>query len=142
MKNPAPYLRQTINTLLKNAITYDGAAVPVYESEGSASDKVQIIIGEYSDADNSNKKTYGATARQVIQIVSQQPKTTRKIVDLVGEQVDDILMPTQTAEELSGDVWQVIMNGKSNVTYLDEVSGSGSKISRLILTYNLLIIKR
>lgn len=142
MINPAPYIRQTIFALLNNAITYDGSVVPVYESEGKDSDKVQIIIGDFNTADESNHTTFNSRARQVIEVISQQPKTTKKIVDIVGQSVTTTLQPDRHTDTMSGTDFQVMLKGGPSVNYLDEVSGSGNKIVRLILGYDLLIIQR
>jgi hypothetical protein len=142
MINPAPYLRQKLFALLNNAISYDGQSVPVYESEGKDTDKVQIIIGEFTTADASNHTTFNSRARQVIEVISQQPKTTKKIVDIIGQSVTTTLQPDRHTDTMSGDDFQVMIQGAPSINYLDEVSGSGSKIIRLILGYDLLVIQR
>jgi hypothetical protein len=143
MINPAPYLRQTIFSLLNGNVTYDSADVPVYESEGKHSDKVQIIIGDYSDANAGNKQKFGSQSRQVIQILSQQPTATKKAVDTIGEQVMTLIQSDpQAADTLDGADFNVTIQGKPSVNHLIEDSGSGQKNVRLILSYDLLIINK
>lgn len=142
MINPAPYIRQTIFTLLNGNVSYNGSAVPVYEGEGKNSDKVQIIIGEFNTADASNHTTFNSNARQVLEVVSFQTTITRKAVDTIGEGITTALQPQRHSDTLSGSEFQVMVKGGPSINYLTEDSGSGSKIVRLILGYDLTIIQR
>jgi hypothetical protein len=140
MKNPAPYLRRKILALLDGNVSYDGADVDVVES-GSGSEGIgyQIFIGEYSDADSSNKHTFGANATQVIEAVSEQNDSTKKAVDAIGELVMNLIHPTTQSDLLSGTDFKVIVVGRPSINHLVEDSGSGTTIVRLLLRYNLLI---
>lgn len=142
MINPAPYLRQTIFSLLNGNVVYDGDVVPVYETEGSNSDKVQIIIGDYSDAPVRNTRTNVSQARQVLQIVSHQTKATKKAVDTIGEDVMEAISPLPTGDALDGEDFSVNIQGKPSISHLVEDSGSGSKYVRLILSYDFLITQK
>jgi hypothetical protein len=140
MKNPAPYLRRTILALLDGNVSYDGAGVDVVES-GSGGEGIgyQIFIGEYSDADSSNKHTFGANATQVIEVVAEQYDSLKKAVDAIGELVMNLIHPTTQSSLLSGTDFKVIVVGRPSINHLVEDSGSGTKIVRLLLRYNLLI---
>lgn len=142
MISPAPYLREKIFALLNNAVSYASANVPVYEGEGKRSDKVQIIIGDYSDASAGTKQNFGSQSRQVIQIISEQPTVTRKTVDLIGEQVMQIISANPQEDALDGADFDVNIQGKPDISHLTEDAGSGAKIVRLILSYNLLITNK
>jgi hypothetical protein len=139
MINPAPYLRQTIYALLNNAVTYDGDVVPVYEGEGNSHAPMQILISTYSDADQSNKTTFGANVSQVIEVQGEQMKITRKGVDIIGEQVMQLIHSQPSDDNLSGGGFSVCVVGRPSINYLPDVSGSGAKIVRLILRFQLLI---
>src|SRR5688572_3807288 len=101
MINPAPHIRQTIFTLLNGNVSYNGDVIPVYETEGKESEPIQIIIADYSDSDSSNKTTFGSTGSQVLEIVSEQPKATKKTVDEVGELVLALLHSQPSDDNLT-----------------------------------------
>lgn len=139
MKNPAPYLRRTLFALLNGNVTYDSNVIPVYENDEDHDDALQIVIGEYSDADMSNKDNFQARGSQVLEVVSFQTTGAKKVVDAVGELVMDEIHPTTKSDTLSGVDFQVMIQGKPSQNHLIEDSGNGIKIVRLILRFNLLI---
>jgi hypothetical protein len=140
MKNPAPYIRKKLFALLNNAVTYESAAVPVYENEGQASIAAQILIKEYSDASKNNKHFFGANARQIIEVVTERNDSVTKHVDAIAEMVMDLIQPSpREGAIVSDDDFNVMIVGKPSMNLLTEDSGSGTKIVRRILTYNLLI---
>lgn len=144
MKNPAPYLRKTLFTLLSGNVTYDDGkgfnqAVDVVESgSGTEGVRYQIFLGDYSDADRSNKHTFAANATQVIEVVAEQNDSVKKYVDEIGELVNDLILPTTHAKNLNGSDFQVIVN-RPSINHIVEDSGDGTKIVRLLLRYSLLI---
>lgn len=135
--NPAPYLREKIFTLLNGNVTYLGDPIPVYENEGVNTER-QIIIGDYSDDSRGSKDAFGATASQVIEVVSEQHDAVRKHVDAIGDLVNNILMPDPGSNTLSGADFLIVMK-RPSINHITEGSGSGKRIVRLILRYNLLI---
>jgi hypothetical protein len=139
MRNPAPYLRQTIGDVLDTNVVYNSATIPVYGNDEDHDDPLQIVIGEYSDADASNKENFQARGSQVIEVISFQSTGAKKTVDAVGELVMDLIHPTTKSEVLSGVDFQVLVIGKPSQNHLIEQDASGGKIVRLILRYNLLI---
>lgn len=138
MKNPAPYLRRTLFTLLNVNVSYNAANVPVYENDEDHDDALQIVIGDYSDADRSNAHEFGANATQVIEIVSWQDTGAKKTVDAIGELVNNIIMPTPQSATLNGADFHIIVN-RPSINHIIEDSGNKKKIVRLILRYSLLI---
>lgn len=142
MINPAPYIRTQFFALLNNAISYEGNNVPVYDSEGKDTDPIKIVFGEFTGADDSNKTTFNTRARQVIEVISQHPKGMRKAVDVVGRAVTTTIQPDRHTDTMSGDEFQVMLWGGPSVNYLDDVSGSGAKLIRLILGYDMTIVQR
>lgn len=144
MKNPAPYLRKTLFSLLDGNVSYDDGkgfnqAVSVYEGGSGDDERYQIFIGEYSDADRSNKNTFGANATQVIEITGNQVDSAKKHVDAIGDIVMNLIHPTTQSDLLNGTDFSVTVVGRPSINHLPEDSGSGSKIVRLLLRYNLLI---
>lgn len=142
MKIPSSYLREKLGSLL-NAITYDdgegfNGTVPVVASEGAES-KYQIFIGDYSDADRSNKHGFEANANQVIEVIAEQSTAAKKHVDAIGELVTSAIHPTTQSDLLDGTGISINVIGRPSINHLVENSGEGSKIVRLILRYNLLI---
>lgn len=142
MINPAPYVRQQLFSLLNNAVAYNGENVPVYETEGKDTDKVQIIIGEFTTSDASNHTTFNSRARQVIQVISRQPKAMRTIVDEIGNAVTTTIQPDRHTDTMSGVDFQVLVAGGPSVSHLTEDGAAGLKIMRLILGYDMTIIQR
>lgn len=140
MKNPASYLKKKLFAILNTAVTYNATVVPAFGNDQEHDDPLQIVIGEYSDADSSNKHNFAGNATQVIEVVSVQNDGSTKTVDEVGELVMNVIHPTVRSQLLSGTDFQVVIRGKPSVNHLIEPSGSGQKIVRLILRYNLLII--
>lgn len=139
MRNPAPYLRQKIGDVLDTNVVYNSAVIPVYGNDEDHDDPLQIVIGEYSDADASNKENFQCRGSQVIEVISFQSTGAKKTVDAVGELAMDLIHPTTKSEVLSGTDFQVLVVGKPSQNHLIEQDASGGKIVRLILRYNLLI---
>jgi hypothetical protein len=137
MKNPAPYLRRTLFSLLDGNVSYESAVVPVYEGEGEVVAR-QIIIGDYSDADRSNKQNFGANGSQIIEVVCEQPTGIKKHADAIGELVMNLIKPTTTSNLLSNTDFSILIKGKPSQNHIIEDSGSGTKIVRLLLRYSLL----
>lgn len=144
MKNPAPYLRQTLFSLLSGNVTYnDGkgfnGAVDVVESgSGTEGTTYQIFIGDYSDSSVGNKDIDEANSSQLIEVVAEQPDSVKKYVDAIGELVDNVIRPTVKSKTLNGTDFNVIVN-RPSINHIVEDSGDGTKIVRLLLRYNLLI---
>lgn len=141
MKNPAPYIQEKIFELLSGNISYSSATVPVFSNDQEHEDRLQVVIGEYSDADDSNKHVFQGIASQVIEVVSVQPTGAKRIVNDVGELVMNLIHPSVQSELMSGTDFQVFVRGKPSINHLVEVSDT-DKIVRLILRYNLFIIDK
>lgn len=140
MKNPASYIQKTLGDLLDGNITYNATAVPVFSNDQEHPDRLQIVIGEYSDADASNKRNFQGIVSQVIEVASVQRTGAKKTVNDVGELIMDLLQPSVGSQQLSGTDFQVFLRGKPSINHLVEPSGSGQKIVRLILRYNINVI--
>lgn len=141
MKNPGSYLRQAIATTL-SGITYSGNAVPVYENESVSGTDYQIVIGEYSDTDASNKDTFAASAQQVIEVVAEQSTAARKYVDAIGDLVMNAIKPTTRSEGIAENAdWQIFTHGRPSVNYLTEDTQAGY-IVRLIMRFEILLIQK
>jgi hypothetical protein len=137
MKIPSSYIRKTIFALLNNNVSYESQTVPVYESQAEPGGRA-IVIGEYSDADTSNKHGFGADATQVIEVVAVQSTAIREHVDAIGELVNNLIKPTTQTFALDGTDFSIIV-GRPSINHLIEGSGTGNKIVRLILRYSLKI---
>jgi hypothetical protein len=110
----------------------------VESGSGTEGIRYQIFLGDYSDADRSNKHTFGANATQVIEVVAEQNDSVKKYVDEIGELVNDLILPTTQAKNLNGSDFQVVVN-RPSINHIVEDSGDGTKIVRLLLRYSLLI---
>lgn len=142
MKNPAPYVRNVLVTLLNNQITYGGQQVPCYEGEGETI-PYQILIREQSIGAPKDKHTMSGRFEQVIEVISEQQTNLRKHVDAIGEQVMDLIKPTALSQGFYGNTdFQVCTIKKISQNYLDEPSGDGSYINRLIIRLQFLIIEK
>lgn len=141
MKNPASYMAVKLYDVLNTNVVYNSVAVPVFSNDQEHNDELQVVIGEYSDTDSSNKDTFQGTGSQVIEVVSVQHTGSKKVVDEVGELVMNEIKPTPKSSLLNSSSFQVFIQGRPSINHLIESSGSGRKIVRLILRYNFLIIE-
>jgi hypothetical protein len=144
MKIITRYLRPKLYTLLSGNVSFNDSKgynqiVDVYENEGVFGLRYQILIRDYSDADRSNKHEFGSNASQLIEIVAEQNDAVRKYVDIIGELVTNLIHPTVGSNLLSNTDFSILVQGRPSMNYLTEDSGSGTKIVRLLLRYNLLI---
>jgi hypothetical protein len=135
MKHPAPYIRRKLFALLHGNVSYNGSAVPVYDTEGDHV-PLKIILGAYADASSPNKQGFSATASQVIEVVSEQPTAAKKVVDEVGELVMNVIKNQPGDFNLDGEDFSIIVQ-RPSINHLTENASEGRKIVRLILTYNL-----
>jgi hypothetical protein len=142
MKNPAPYIREQLVNLLDNAITYDGAQVPCYEGQGEVT-KYQILIREQSMNERDDRHSFNDEFSQLIEVVSEQATNIRRHVDAIGAQVLAILKPDTFTSGLADSAdFQVMSVKRVSQSYLDEQSGEGTYINRLLLRYNFLIVQK
>lgn len=139
MKNPAPYLRKAFFDLLDGQVSYDSTTVAVYEGEGRVS-KYQILIGELSISDRSDKHSFSGRGSQLISIVNEGPgKLVHKHIDAIGDLVMDLIQPAPRENGIDVDEFQIIGLKKESQNYLDERSGTGGYITRLLLRYSFFI---
>lgn len=140
MRNPSPYIREQLHSLLNETIVYNGKSVPAFEGQGEGVD-YQVLIGETSARKQGTKNSRAWQMEQVIEVVSEQETNLRKHVDAIGEEVMQKMNPTMlTAGIADSAVWQVGTIPEPSINYLDEPSGDGKFINRLILRYNFLIV--
>lgn len=141
MKNPAPYIREALVTLL-SGVTYAGNEVPVYE--GETEDVPYFIeLADQSISEQDTKHSFNSLFEQVIEVVSEDRNNTRKHVDLIGGQVMNLLKPTAVSQGLTGSAdFQVGTVKRISQNYLVENSGAAKFINRLILRYQFLIIEK
>jgi hypothetical protein len=137
MKIPSSYIRKKLFALLNNNVSYDGNTVPVYESQAEPVGRA-IVIGEYSDADTSNKHGFGADATQVIEVVAVQGTAIKEHVDAIGELVNNLIKPTTQSFNLDGTDFSIIVS-RPSINHLIERGDAANKIVRLILRYSLKI---
>lgn len=139
MKNPAPYIRQQLYSLL-SGITYNGATVPVYEEEDGEGVPYKIFLAEQSISSRDTKNSFNHSFEQVIEVVGEGAK---KHVDTIGAEVMDRLKPTVYAGgvEDSAD-FQITVNKRASQNYITEQNGAGVTIRRLILRYTFFITEK
>lgn len=142
MKNPAPYIRQSLIVLLNNTITYNGSPVPCYEGSGAVT-PYQILIEDTTDRPVRIRDTFSYRFEQSIEVVSEQQTNLRKHVDAIGGQVMNKILPTPMTKGISGNSdFQIVGIEKIGQRYIDEVSGQRTFINRLILRYEFLIVEK
>jgi hypothetical protein len=142
MKNPAPYIREQLVNLLDNAITYDGAQVPCYEGQGEVT-KYQILIREQSMNERDDRHSFNDEFSQLIEVVSEQATSLHKHVDAIGSQVMDLMKPDTFTKGIADSAdFQLLHVKRTSQGYMDEQSGEGTYINRLILRYNFLIVQK
>lgn len=138
MKNAAPYIRKQLKTLLFNNVQFNGDDVPVYEGEGVAGEN-QVIIGGYSDTDQSNKHCRTMLGVQDIEIVTVKRDATSKASDEIAETVMNLIHPTVDSDLWSVPEFQIVVKGGPSMLQIREDSYDGQKVVRRLLRYNLLI---
>jgi hypothetical protein len=143
MKNPAPYIRKALFSLLDGTVSYNSAVIPVYEGEGELVQN-QIIIGNYSHRDTSNKNNFSYQATQSLEIITiKEGLNPSKDSDLIAEVVMNIIKPTtRITENLTSSEFQVFIIGGPDMDPIREESVEGQKVVRRLLRYNLLITER
>ncbi len=142
MKNPSPYIRSQLVTLLNGVINYDSQSVPCYEGEGEDV-KYQIFLAEQNVAEKDTKHSFNSEFEQVIEVTSEQHTNLRKHVDIIGGEVMNLLKPTPTTKGvLSNTDFQITHLRKVSQNYLTENSGEGKYINRLILRYQIKITEK
>src|SRR5689334_17999785 len=111
MKNPAPHIRKSLVTVLDGNVIYNSEIIPVYEGEGEMVAN-QIIIGNYSHSDESDKSKFSYRAVQTVDIVTIKNDPSSKKADGVAEIVMNLIKPdTRTVENLSTADFQVSVIG-------------------------------
>lgn len=133
MKNPSPFVRRTLITLLDGVITYNGSPVPCLEGSADVLPYfIEVSTTTATRAGNRDNKAWKVD--QVIEVISEQTYNMRKHVDAIGEEV------MQLMEGMTGDsTWQIGTIKEPSINYLDEQNGDSTYINRLLLRYNFLI---
>lgn len=143
MKNPAIHIKKKLFSLLNGAITYNGQPVYVEEGTGKYGKPVQVLIGEYSDADNKLFSNFRYNASQVITVLTERHDESSKDADAVAGMLMNILQPgVETVEQLSGDEFQAFIIGSPSKNLIRESSDGTTVFCRRILRYQLQIIER
>lgn len=139
MKNPAPYVKAKFFELLNGNVNYQSADVPVKEQGGKRVVPYMVLIGEFSLTDRSTKHSFSARASQLISVVHEGTGTLlHEHVDAIGDQVMDLIIPAPRTV-LETDEFQITAIRKASQNYLDEPSGSGAFITRLLIRYDFLV---
>lgn len=143
MKNPANYIRQQLIALLDETITYDSIDVPCYSGNGEVT-KYQILLKDLTrPQDLDNRDSFAGRWEQQIEVISEQVDNVRKHVNNIGEEVMEILRPTPRTTGIASNADFQIGSVKSgSPTYIDEQSGEGTFINRLILRVSFLITQK
>lgn len=142
MKNPAPFIRESLVTLLNGTITYNAVPVPCYEGEGEKT-PYQINLVELSRSGRDFRDAFHGQYEQVIEIVSMQATNMNKHVDAIGGEVMQLIKPTpKTTGIPSGSDFVVGAVKVISTNYLDEEADDGQHINRLILRISFLITEK
>jgi hypothetical protein len=143
MKNPAPYIRKAVYSILNGTVSYNSEVIPVYEGEGEVLSN-QIIIGSYSHRDNSNKHVFSYQSTQTIEIITiKEGLNPSKDSDAIAEIVMNLIKPsTRIAENLSSADFQVMIIGGPDMDAIREESANNQKVMRRLLRFNLLVTER
>jgi hypothetical protein len=140
MKNPAPYIRTALVTLLNETITYDGVDVPCYSGEGEDSDRFQIFLNEPTWNARNDKSSFTKRFTQPIEVVSKQETNMNTHVDAIAGEIMELLNPTPTAKVIPDSAdFQVFSVEADNPNYISEPNGEGQYLNRIIINYNFFI---
>ena len=139
MKNPASYIREKLVILLNDTITYNGAVVSCYSGNGEVT-AYQILIRDATDTNLSTRDSFSGRWTQVIEVISEQETSLHKHVDAIGNSVLSVLIPSPKISPLNGNSdFQIGVIRKEGQRYMDETSGEGTFINRLLITISFII---
>lgn len=139
MKNPAPYIRTALVTLLNGTITHDGSPVPCYSGEGELV-PFQIIIGDESWSRQNDKSSFMQDFTQPIEVVSMGMVNTKTDVSEIMGSVMLLMTPTPTTKGIPDSAdFQVLNLEADNPVHITEVADDGKFVNRLILNYRFFI---
>ncbi len=138
MKSAAPYIREKLVTVLNDTVTYEGAAVPAYTGQGEVRD-YQILIRDPRQTDISTRDSFNGRWEVEIEIVSEQTTNLTRHIDAIGAGVMNLMKPAPKTSSLTGNhEFEIAAVKMEGFRYLDEQSGEGTFINRLILRYTFL----
>lgn len=140
MKNPAPYIRRQLFSLLNGNVSFDSANVPVYEGSGALVN-FYVIIGGYSDTDVSDKTSRKMDAVQDIEIVTIKNDSSSRASDEIAETVMNLIHPTIDSDLWTVPEFQIWVVGGPSMLPIREDSISGQNVVRRVLRYNLLMVE-
>ena len=139
MKNPAPYIRTALVTLLNGTITHDGSPVPCYSGEGELV-PYQIIIGDETWSRENDKASFMQDFTQPIEVVSMQATNTKAHVNEIMGSIVLLMTPTPTTKGIADSAdFQVLNLEADNPQHISEVAQDGTFINRLIINYRFFI---
>ena len=143
MKNPAPYIRTQLFSLLNASVTYENLPVPVYESGSEGSEAYKILIAEMTPVKRRTKASEDYTYDVAVEVVYEGYDNVRKHIDAIAEQVMELIQPSLHSYGLQdNDDWQFTGLNINAPVYLDDVSADNKYIKRARLVLNFLITQR
>jgi hypothetical protein len=142
MKNPAPFIRESLVTLLDGAITYEGETVHCYEGEGEEGERYQILLAEQNINGRDDKSSSNNEVSQLIEVISQQSTDLNKHVDAIGAEVMELMQPSVITKGMADSADFQVMNLHGPFqTYRKEHNADGF-VNRLLLRYTFLIVQK
>jgi hypothetical protein len=143
MKNPAPYLKRALATLLTGNVVYNTENIPYFEREGQLVPNQVIFMNDSYDGSESDKHNFRYRSSFWLDVVTIKNDPSSKLADQIAEIVMNLVKPdTRSGETLTGTDFQIMILGGPSLDPLREDSLSGEKVFRRLIKFNALLIER
>lgn len=137
MINPAPAIRKAFYDLLNGAVSYESAAVPVYEGRGQVGKDYQVLITDTTAQQTGVRGSYSWAAQQLIEVVTEKATSNPMlIVDTIGQQVMNLIKPEPGVNPLAATDFKFDTPKLLDISNRRERSDINSQITILYLRYS------
>lgn len=139
MINPATEIKKGLKTILSGNITYNSAAVPVYEGEGIKT-IYQLLIKDISYTDRKAKTARFGRVSASFEVVTEEPgKENSQAADIITTSALELINPAAFGTSMTATGFQVTSMRTNIRPVIREQSGQGTTIIRRITELNFLI---
>jgi hypothetical protein len=142
VKNPSPYIRTQLFTLLSGAVLYESLTIPVFEGDGNAIPyKIVIEDEEYSSWRTKVSANFNGTQR--IEVIHQGQYNVKKHADAIRSLVLDLIEPNLTTSGIpNSEDWQVTNLIATPKQMINDLAEDGSYIIRAPIELEFFITQR
>ena len=134
MKDTQKPLRQAVFNLLDGQLTYDSAAVNVYD-EMNDGDDIYVLLSTQQETFDETSDTFITRSSISIEVVAKTGTWVSKdIIDDISDQIYDLLRPTTSTTGLANPSGFLIQNvqRENAITQTLQISATESILRKLI----------